>query len=154
MKIKTDTAIKVLAQYIGHPVIYVGEKELGGQYYPKEKYELSGVREHDTAPFLLSLVGNYVSADKFKVILKPLSQISKKDSDEVVKIMSYKQKDTLKNILYTVKFKILDSTSPEKAIETYQFLQSKGYDMPHYLLGGRTLKEAGLAIYKKVKLKK
>ena len=29
----------------------------------------------------------------------------------------------------------------------YQFLQAKGYDLPQYLLGGATLKEAGLAIY-------
>lgn len=29
----------------------------------------------------------------------------------------------------------------------YQFLQSKGYDLPQYLLGDKTLKEAGLAIY-------
>ena len=29
----------------------------------------------------------------------------------------------------------------------YQFLQSKGYDIPHHLLGGKTLYEAGLAIY-------
>lgn len=30
----------------------------------------------------------------------------------------------------------------------FQFLQSKGYDLPQYLLGGKTLKESGLAIYK------
>ena len=29
----------------------------------------------------------------------------------------------------------------------YQFLQSKGYDLPHYLLNGKTLKECGLAIH-------
>lgn len=33
--------------------------------------------------------------------------------------------------------------------EIYQFLQSKGYDLPHYLLGGKTLHESGLAIYEK-----
>lgn len=29
----------------------------------------------------------------------------------------------------------------------YQYLQSQGYDLPHYLLDGKTLHEAGLAIY-------
>lgn len=29
----------------------------------------------------------------------------------------------------------------------YQYLQSKGYDLPSWYLGGKTLKEAGLAIY-------
>lgn len=32
--------------------------------------------------------------------------------------------------------------------EIYQYLISKGYDLPHILLGGKTLKESGLAIYK------
>ena len=29
----------------------------------------------------------------------------------------------------------------------YQFLQSKGYDLPNFYLGGKTLQEAGLATY-------
>jgi hypothetical protein len=32
-------------------------------------------------------------------------------------------------------------------LESYQYLISKGYDMPQYLLGGKTLQEAGLAEY-------
>ncbi len=32
-------------------------------------------------------------------------------------------------------------------LQAFQFLQSKGYDLPHYLLSGKTLQEAGLAIY-------
>ena len=31
----------------------------------------------------------------------------------------------------------------------YQFLQDEGYDLPQYLLGGKTLQESGLAIYQK-----
>jgi len=95
----------------------------------------------------------WLNLSAFKLILKPLSKISKEDADGVVKIMNYEQKDTLKDILYIAKFKILDSTSPEKAIEIYQFLQSKGYDMPQYLLGGKTLQDVGLAIYEKQKRK-
>jgi hypothetical protein len=32
-------------------------------------------------------------------------------------------------------------------LPVFQFLQSEGYDLPQYLLGGKTLHEAGLAIY-------
>jgi hypothetical protein len=35
----------------------------------------------------------------------------------------------------------------ENQYAVYQFLQSRGYDLPHYLLGGKTLHECGLAIY-------
>lgn len=35
----------------------------------------------------------------------------------------------------------------ERQIHVYQFLQSRGYDLPNYLLDGKTLHEAGLAIY-------
>ena len=34
-----------------------------------------------------------------------------------------------------------------QTLNVYQFLQSKGYDIPQYLLGGKTLKECGLAVY-------
>jgi hypothetical protein len=33
------------------------------------------------------------------------------------------------------------------ALNGFQFLQNKGYDLPNYLLSGKTLFEAGLAIY-------
>lgn len=35
----------------------------------------------------------------------------------------------------------------QNSLLAQQFLQFKGYDLPNYLLGGKTLKEAGLAIY-------
>ena len=34
---------------------------------------------------------------------------------------------------------------------TYQYLISKGYDLPNYLLGGKTLHECGLCIYEEKK---
>jgi hypothetical protein len=37
--------------------------------------------------------------------------------------------------------------SPYNMALMVQCLQSRGYDLPHYLLGGKTLKEAGLCIY-------
>ena len=36
-------------------------------------------------------------------------------------------------------------------LSIHQFLQSKGYDLPNYLLGSKTLKECNLAIYENEK---
>jgi hypothetical protein len=153
MKIKTDTAIKVLATYIGQPVIYVGEKELGGQYYPKEKYELAGVREHET-PFLLSLVGNYVSADKFKLILKPISSLTDEDCIEVITILQGRKKAEIwfelegaKAIIGVLANNDSNNWTFFCSNKIYQYLISKGYDLPQYLLDGKTLHESELAIY-------
>lgn len=35
----------------------------------------------------------------------------------------------------------------EVSLACYQYLQNQGYDIPHYLLGNKTLHQAGLAIY-------
>lgn len=35
-------------------------------------------------------------------------------------------------------------------LEAYQYLISEGFDVPQYLLGGKTLKEAGLATYEPI----
>jgi len=37
---------------------------------------------------------------------------------------------------------------PDEYMLTYQYLQSKGYDLPHYLLNGKTPIEAGIALDK------
>ncbi len=36
-----------------------------------------------------------------------------------------------------------------KIASAYQYLQLKGYDLPQYLLDGKTLEQVGLAIYEK-----
>jgi hypothetical protein len=33
-------------------------------------------------------------------------------------------------------------------LQAIQYLQPQGYDLPHYLLDGQTLQQAGLAVYK------
>jgi hypothetical protein len=94
--------------------------------------------ENETEP---SNHENY-SASDIKLILKPLSAITDSDAIEVQKILGLRMSKK------SNQFKdICNAATPECAIEIYQFLQNKGYDMPHYLLGIKTLKEVGLAIY-------
>lgn len=72
--------------------------------------------------------------DAVKLILKPLSSITDEDAIECgwKQIMSLKEFADAKSV---------------RPLEVYQRLINKGYDLPQYLLGGKTLKETGLAIY-------
>jgi len=89
----------------------------------------------------------------FKLILTPLSQISDKDAIEVDKIISGKQYADIKGFCNSTRGKIwvndifCNNEQTRKSYLVCQFLQSKGYDLPHYLLGNKTLHECGLAIY-------
>jgi len=111
-----------------------------------------------------------------KIKLKPLSVISDEDAAEVSKIC-YKEKfrkiiryhdhieleiDNLNDlrIYFNTEIKTAwretisckDIESDEQLltyIKCIDYLRSKGYDIPHYLLGGKTLEQSGLAIYEK-----
>lgn len=84
------------------------------------------------------------------LILKPISAISDEDAVECLKIHEMIQHS---NGMYVTEFshiskiKIAIQAITVFRADAYQFLQSKGYDLPNYILGGKTLKEAGLAIY-------
>lgn len=104
-----------------------------------------------------------------QLILKPIHKISDEDIGEIIKI-EFGQGDSptiYRNDNYTkIVFKvngiekrisfekyfdgdpIKSEVRLNKIILIYQYLQTKGYDTPQYLLGGKTLKESGLAIYK------
>lgn len=104
-----------------------------------------------------------------QLILKPIHEISDEDIGEIIKI-EFGQGDSptiYRNDNYTkIVFKVngiekrisfekySDGNSIEaefrlkKIILIYQYLQTKGYDTPQYLLGGKTLNQSGLAIYK------
>jgi len=83
-----------------------------------------------------------------QLILKSLSEISAEDGEELYKIQFCKKPSPklLAQYLDSKIFAYLFGDGDLK-LKSYQFLQSKGYDLPQYLLGGKTLKEAGLAIY-------
>ncbi len=112
-----------------------------------------------------------------ELILKPLSKITDEDAHKVALMIGMKEDNgkqfyTLRRTDYGVTFATMGSFSAiffngqitvkpddehseihtfnhtsEKIIMTRQYLQSRGYDMPNYLLGGKTLHESGLAIY-------
>lgn len=104
------------------------------------------------------------------LILKPLSGISKSDAYEVARIL-FSKEYTGDDITYNkdsiyVKIKIPNTTinnnvkisfdghlrnmsgyGLNNTLQAHQYLQSKGYDLPNYLLGGKTLYECGLCAY-------
>lgn len=115
----------------------------------------------------------WLSFSAFKLILKPLSSITDEDAIEVGKILfgkEYSVGEVDRRNDYEVSVKVLkpDTTINQNVyigfkgglsncngwglqnmLQAYQYLQSKGYDLPQHLLGGKTLQEAELAIYEK-----
>ena len=82
------------------------------------------------------------------LILKPISAITDEDAIEVGKFWyeNFNLSEDAKLLIQRVK---QDLSDPKIMLpfEAGQFLQSRGYDLPNYLLDGKTLQEAGLAIY-------
>jgi len=131
MEITNEIKAKVFAQYLGQYVIcdseYHGKKELNGR----------------------SLFG----LPPCKIILKPLSAITDEDAIEVAQLIMGGF-EALKNGKAFIKQidkreSMVLHFHPLNTFQAFQFLQSKGYDLPNYLLGGKTLNEVGLAIYEK-----
>lgn len=104
-----------------------------------------------------------------KLQLKPLSAITDEDAIEVAKMEGFvfyhifrsnvspfvlqikNEKNRFLSIAENWENCHSDSDDGESGYmlntNVYQYLQSKGYDLPQYLLGGKTLHESGLAIY-------
>lgn len=117
MEIENDTKAKVFAQYLGQQVLWGGTEGVLWSY-----------NLHGASDVVLGA----------KLILKPLSKITDEDAQD----LGYEDAE------------IFIATSPwlkkyhgDKSFWDAQILQSKGYDLPNYLLNGKTLQEAGLAIY-------
>lgn len=106
---------------------------------------------------------NY-NTDQCKLILKPLSAITDEDAIEVLNILMGRKgsyyKDWHINMqeqwLKIIKLELTENFgSTQLKILPYfknmfmvnQFLQSKGYDLPNFLLDGKTLFESNLCIY-------
>ncbi len=142
MEITKEIKVKVFAQYIGQKIMLHDHNIFTGF--------------HCEGAIIKHLENGAIGQPK--LILQPLSSITDEDATEVAKMIgiendniekAIEQKDDLIEILCSKERG--DSTTAITPIEVflvYQFLQSKGYDMPNYLLGGKTLQECGLAIYK------
>lgn len=138
MEISIEIKAKVFAQYWGQTILQTpGVNGL---------FEVNGIDLEDSSVF-----------PHCKLKLKPLSSITDEDAIEVAKLIfeksysSDKKHDQL--VLQKCQAEVFVKTmndTPNTGVEKlfiYQFLQSRGYDLPQHLLNGKTLKEAGLAIY-------
>lgn len=155
MDITNDIKAKVFAQYLGQK-FHLAEKNRELQVY--------GI----TTFGVVNVVGEVTYAlDKVKPILKPLSAITDEDAIEMANLFGgitgsvtinrptdltntdihftvqihQGEKDTWKSFCVP---KYISANTPNGFC---QFLISKGYDIPNYLLQYKTLHQAGLAIY-------
>jgi hypothetical protein len=127
MKISNEIRVKIFAKYLGEKVV----TRLGFNKM--------------TASMLNILDGGGV--DELKLILKPISQISDEDANKIANISGFDYRIECKQFelagalmcdLYTFS-------------EVHSYLESKGYDLPQFLLEGKTLQESGLCVYENIK---
>jgi hypothetical protein len=156
MEITNEIKAKVFAQYLGQ----YSYKDYSAQGLGIRREKLVGVEENGIIWIWDALSHRAENRPDAKLILKPLSSITDEDAIEVAKLQQeYEQKEEIR-VAFSIDEKnngCLDCLIEYKGYShdywqpvyspTFQYLQSKGYDLPNYLLGGKTLKEAGLAIY-------
>lgn len=88
-----------------------------------------------------------------KLILKPLSKLTDQSAIQVCKIagdLGENDADIIfmgRMLIETYISNIRCSVTGLQWLSIFQYLQQQGYDLPNYLLDGKTLHEAGLAIY-------
>jgi hypothetical protein len=129
MELTNEIKQKLIYQYFGQKYFYKNEfgtyGGIVGEYHTNE----------------------HIRNEFFVLRLRQLSEITNEDAIEVAKIVQPNGK------LNSEDGKAIVSDLSEfeltKMMLITQYLQSKGYDMPQYLLGGKTLKEVGLAVYYK-----
>ena len=126
MKITKEVRAKIFNQYYG--VKYHYKNDFG------------------TYADLVGSINTYKHLSEYevvKLVLKPLSEITDEDANKIATLSGFNYLMDLQEFELTgaLSCKLYDFCS------AYQYLQSKGYDLPQYLLNGKTLKEAGLAIY-------
>jgi len=145
MEITNEIKARVFAQYLGQKINLKKEGQA-------ENLILNVHRLH--YGMVLNKFG------EVKLILKPLSSITDEDAIECLNICLaedwYSNETEKRAWVDILKTELIDGFgSVQMKIKPYfsmvwkiyQLLQSKGYDLPQYLLGGKTLQEAGLAIY-------
>lgn len=147
MVITNEIKAKVFAQYLGQKCQgFIGDVKYG------QSFILNG---HGV---------EQVYKDRMKLILKPLSEITDDDAIEFYESSFFPQHQRRANDNKLIEWghneqSILQIKSDAfRSVLTHvwksdlpvyvaDFLRFKGYDLPNYLLGGKTLHEAGLAIY-------
>ncbi len=148
MEISNETKIKVFAQYIGANCKVTNECYIDGGY-------IGIILGACTVRGLLVEHPKRSDADEriedCQLILKSLSDIIDEDALWIrLKLEnSFNEDVDIQDVINS----IIDTHSCDLAgytwLEIIQYLISKGYDLPQFLLDGKTLQEAGLAIYEK-----
>lgn len=151
MDITNDIKAKVFAKYLGQ----------------KWQWDLRGTPILKLYPSDLTEIERFEFGNNVKLILKPLSAITDADAIEMANLfggitgnVTINRPTDLYNadIHFTVQIhqgekdtwrsfcvpKYIDANTPNSFC---QFLISKGYDIPNYLLQYKTLHQTGLAIY-------
>lgn len=159
MDIPREIKAGIFSQYVGSSLITWGNASTNNRTtYPltfKHIFDIAlGIRiMYDLEP---------------QLILKPIHEISDEDISEIIKIefgqgdsptiyrtenytkIVFKVNGIEKRISFEKYFDgdpIKSEVRLNKIILIYQYLQTKGYDAPQYILGGKTLNQSGLAIY-------
>lgn len=126
MEITNEIKAKIFAQYLGQKL------ERGGMMTIELLYACKNAAAKDFDDIFLKL--------------KPISSITDEDLIAVAKFVFSPES------LHTVEVgrQIIDDNEAAEGLNwfmIYQYLTNAGYDLPHYLLGEKTLKESGLAVY-------
>ncbi|MES2285815.1 MAG: hypothetical protein V4547_09025 [Bacteroidota bacterium] len=137
MEITNEIKAKIFAQYLGQKIQWRDTSET-----EVTTLTISELDRSEKITFLC-----------IKLLLKPLFAISDEDALAISVIMQFTELEEETTKIEYIKQVIpnlypCSSCSKLIVLNVFQFLQSKGYDLPQYLLGGKTLFESGLAIYK------
>ena len=138
MKITNEIKAKVFAQYLGQKILFAHQdKWQNGMFC--------------TPSTLNNIECGLTNHTNLKLIIKPPYAITDKDATDLAKIVFSKESHNAESgkwyiDTYFIKKK-LENTSANTYLSVCQYLISKGYDIPQYVLKNKTLQQSGLAIY-------
>jgi hypothetical protein len=139
MEISNEIKAKVFAQYLGQRFVNGAGHEDALRSIDGEEFRINRLQHNGKL---------------CKLILRPLSEITDRDAIELGLQLSGRTTaiESLSDAFYRTvgrEFVLCDFKGREIVMPSgaYQYLQSRGYDLPHYLLNGKTLHESGLCIY-------
>lgn len=147
MEITNEIKAKVFAQYLGEVLTcHRGSGILEGVSIGAPEMFVITANENSR------ITEYFENNEDATLFLRPISAITDEDAIEVAKLgqitgVSEDKFALHGRLLLGHYIQRQTNVSGLSWFAILQYLQSKGYDLPHYLLGGKTLKEAGLAIY-------
>lgn len=142
MEIPNEVKAKVFAQYWGQKVkaiVHGAESDTWVEYGRIVHLPLDADDDYEIDDGE-GLYHAYVLPENLKLLLRPLSAITDEDALNAYEIYHGNRQATEHAAMVVIETLAIKAS-------VFQYLQSKGYDLPSWLLGGKTLKEAGLAIY-------